>query len=259
MKKLSQQKINELKRRAAPISFSTVSVDQYGNLKDSEDLLSQNIVQGYAVIWGQQNLYGEKFIKGSFANSINQRGPQSKSNYQIKFLYQHDQSDPLSLFDVLQEDEVGLFFRTKPLDNVPSAIRTITQIRSGTLNNFSIGWDYIWDKMEYDETDDSIVVLEAALFEISVVSIPADMATFATRSKEQIETLHDNTESFIKSLPRKYQLEARNIIARHKALAETEPLEPAAQSNTALTIADEPPIEKRGMDYNYLINNLKSI
>jgi hypothetical protein len=90
-----------------------------------------------------------------------------------------------------------------------------------------------------------------------VVSIPADMNTFAIRSIEQLEDLHDDTEEFIKSLPRKHQLEARNIIARHKALATIEPLEhepeSTTDSNTALE-ANEPPANK-GINYNYLINN----
>jgi HK97 family phage prohead protease len=250
MKKLSKQKLSELKRRAAPISFSTVSVDQYGNLKDTSDLLEKRVVQGYAVIWGKPNDFGEKFIKGAFANSINQRGPNSNSNYQIKFLYQHDQGDAMSLFEEIKEDDIGLYFRTKPLDNVPSGDRTIIQLQSGTLNNFSIGFDYIWDKIEYDETDDTLVMKEAALFEISVVSIPADMNTFAIRSKEEIETLHDDTENFIKILPRKYQLEARNIIARHKALSNVEPFEQSER-----TLNDDEPHEKAGIPYNYLITN----
>jgi HK97 family phage prohead protease len=249
-------KIQELKRKAAPINFNAVSVNQYGALENTTDLLNQHIVQGYAVIWGQKNLYDEIFVRGAFANSLNQRGPQSNSNYKIKFLYQHNQQDPLSLFDVLEENETGLFFKTKPLDEVPNAERTVAQIRSGTLNNFSIGWDYIWDKIEYDEAQDALIVKEANLFEISVVTIPADMSTFAYRSVEQLDTLHDDTEYFIKSLPRNFQLEARNIFARHKALINIEPSESEAQDETTLGNEDKPPIETRcKIDYNYLTKN----
>lgn len=243
-------KIQELKQRAAPINFNNVSVNQYGALETRDSLLDERVVEGYAVIWGIPNDYGEKFIKGSFANSINQRGPNSNSNYKIKFLYQHDQLDALSLFDEIREDETGLYFRTKPLDDVTNADRVLKQVRSGTLNNFSIGFDFIWDKIEYDDSDDTLIMKEVALFEISIVTIPADMNTFAIRSAEQIENLHDDTEDFIKSLPRKNQLEARNIFARHKALVNVEPLN---QDETALN-TDEPH-EKDGIDYNFLKSN----
>ena len=247
-----QQRIAEIKQRAAPIIYGNVSVNDMGQLETRTNLLDSGVVEGYGVIWGVANSYGEKFIKGAFAKSIRERGPNNGSQYEIKFLYQHNQADALSLFDEIKEDEIGLYFRTKKLDDVDSANRVIKQLRSGTLNNFSIGYDFVWEQMEVDSTDNTIIIKEAKLFEISVVSIPSDMSTFAIRSKEQLEDLHDDTEDFIKALPRAKQLEARQIFARHKALTNTLPLE---QRNTAQVI-DEPPIAP-AMDYTYLLNNLK--
>lgn len=246
-------KIKEIKQRAAPINYSSVSVNEMGELKERENLLDKRIVEGYAVIWGKRNDYGEKVMKGAYSKSINERGPGTNSNYEIKFLYQHSQGDPLGLFDELREDDIGLYFRTKPLDDVPSADRSIKQLRSRTLNNFSIGFDYIWDQVEYDEPSDSLIIKEAKLFEISVVSIPADMNTYAIRSKENIELLHDDTEDFIMSLPRSKQMEARQIFARHKTLL----IQPDEQRNIPL---EQKPDETRVLiDYNYLINNLNSL
>ena len=248
-----KNKIAEIKQRAAPILYGTVSVNDMGQLQERTSMLDNNVVEGYGVIWGIPNSYGEKFIKGSFAKSIRERGPSNGSAYEIKFLYQHNQGDPLSLFDEIKEDETGLYFRTKALDDVDSAKRVITQLRSGTLNNFSIGYDFVWDQMEIDPTDECcVIVKEAKLFEISVVSIPADMNTFAIRSKENLEELHDDTEDFIKALPRAKQLEARQIFARHKALTNTLPFE---QRNKTQEI-DEPPIAP-AIDINYLTQNLK--
>lgn len=243
-------KILEVKKRASPINYGTVSINEFGELETRETNLEKRVVEGYACIWGQPNLYREVFVKGAFAKSIQERGPAASSNYEIKFLYQHDQSDALSLFDELSENETGLYFRTKALDDVPSADRTLKQIASKTLNNFSMGFDFIWDRMEYDEKLDVIVIKEAALFEISVVAIPADMGTFAMRSKEQLEDLYDDTEDFIKSLPRKQQLEARQIFTRHKSLINVAPLELRQQA------PDNAPVET-GIDYDYLLNHFK--
>lgn len=246
-----QEKIKEIKQRAAPINYSTVSVNEMGKLEERESLLNQRIIEGYACVWSQKNSYSEIFIKGAFSKSLNERGAGSKSKYEIKFLYQHNQGDPLSLFEELKEDDIGLYFRTKPLDDVANADRTVKQIRSGTLNNFSIGFDYVWDRMEYDEKTDSLIIKEASLYEISVVGIPADMNTYAIRSKEQLELLHDETEDFIKTLPRINQLEARQLFARHKSLINITPLEQRQKAPDVTA-----PVET-GLDFNYLINNFK--
>ena len=108
--------------------------------------------------------------------------------------------------------------------------------------------------MEYDEQTDEIIMKEATLFEISPVSIPADMNTFAMRSVEQMEDLYDEAEDFIKALPRKFQMNARAIIARYKSLIDLEPLE---QRKKALPKVEEP--VTAGVDYKHLLQNFKSL
>lgn len=241
-------KILELKQRASAINYSSVSVNERGELEERESLLDQRIVEGYGVIWGSRNLHGEKFVKGCFAKSIKDNGPDSNSSYKIKFRDEHGRA--CSLFAELIEDEIGLYFKTKPLDDVEWANDVITQLRSGTLNNFSIGFNFVWDKVEWDESDDSLVALEVRLMEISVVSVPSDMNTFAIRSIGGNEDIEEYIEDFITSLPRKYQLQARKIFAFQKSLInENEPFE---QRDTTLD-NDEP---TEAINYNYLIENL---
>jgi HK97 family phage prohead protease len=249
-------KIIELKKRAAPITYSNVSINDKGLLQyDFQDDLDKRIVNGYLIVWGAKNAFGEKAIKGSCAKSIQERGPDSNSKYKITFLWQHDPTDPLSLFDELVEDEYGLRFRTRPLDDVPNADRTINQIRSGTLNQFSAGFNYVWDKMEYDTSDDSIVLKEMDLMEGSVVTRGADTETYALRTANDLDRelllLNEETEDFIKSIPRKQQLELRQLFTRHKSLAKIEPQE----LRQAALVTNEP--VATGLDYQYILNNLK--
>lgn len=259
MKKL-HPKIVELKKRAAPVTYSQLSVDIKGDLKIDDTDLENRVIKGYLIVWGVRDTFGTKFVKGCCARSIQQRGPQSDSKYKITFLWQHRQDDPLSLFDELEEDDYGLRFKTKPLDDVANADRAIKQIRSGTINQFSVGFNYNWDKMEYDTTDDSLVLLEVDLYEGSIVTIGSNAETHAIRSGEQLDVamldLNDDTEEFIKSIPRKQQLELRNIIARHKSLCAIDPLE---VRQTALGDNNANPVEAGiGDDISFLLNtNLK--
>jgi HK97 family phage prohead protease len=244
-------KIKELKRRAGPISYSTVSVNERGMLSANfTSDLDNRIVSGYLLVWGSVNMHKEMFIRGCAAKSIADRGPNSNANYKITFLNQHRQGEPLCVFAELIEDDYGLLFRSAPLDNVPWADHVLTQLRSGTLNQFSAGFDYVWDHTEWDENNNCIVCKQIDLYEGSVVTIASEVNTYAIRSAEEEENLYDEIDTFIKLLPRKNQLQARQYIAQLKSLIDVEPYE---HRNTTLD-TDEPP--KNGIDYEYLINNL---
>lgn len=244
-------KIKELKRRANPVNYSKVSVNERGELSSNfASDLDNRIVSGYLLVWGSKNMHGEKFIKGCCAKSIGDRGPKSNANYKITFLNQHRQGEPMAVFAELIEDEYGLYFKTLPLDDVPWADHVLTQLKSGTLNQFSAGFDYIWDQMEWDESDESIVCKQIDLFEGSVVTIGSEVNTYVIRSREEIDNLDDEIETFIKTLPRKSQLEARQYFTRLKTLIDFEPFE---QRNTTLETSEP---SKNGIDYNYLIKNL---
>lgn len=246
MQKATPEQIRQLKKRSAPINYSNVSVNECGELEERAALLDQRIVEGYGCIWGVRNSHGEIFVRGAFAKSIQEMGPGSKSNYHIKFRDEHGRA--CALFDVLAEDEIGLYFKTKPLDNVQWCDDLLVQLRSGTINNFSNGFKYIWDKIEYDTENDALVILEARLFEVSAVAIPSDTETFALRSAQDPEILFDDTEKFIITLPHSFQLEARHIFARYNSLKE-----PVEHRKTPLTT--EP--KAAGIDYSALRAELK--
>lgn len=235
-KQLIHPKILEFKRRSRSIEYRAIEANA------DIALLDEGIVEGYAVIWGSRNMHREKFVKGAFARSIADHGPGSNSNYEIKFLNQHDPKDPLGLFEILEEDDRGLRFRTKKLDDVDSALRVLKQLKSRTLNNYSPGFNPDWNKAEWDDTDESVVYKEARLFELSVVSIPSELETYTVRSLDDLDDLDDETEMFLRSLPRKAQLEARNLFARHKSLRTT--FQPTESNKPS------------GVDYNFLLNNL---
>lgn len=242
-------KIQDLKKRAAPISYSNTVVAVDGKLQERTSLLDQRIVEGYGCIWGSVNLHNERFFKGAFKRSIEENGPNSTAAYQIKFRDEHGRA--CALFDVLEEDEIGLYFRTKPLDDVSWADDMLTQLRSGTISNFSNGFKYIFDErsIRWNDKDEVIDIFNSRLFEISGTAIPSDMETFAIRSMGN-DDIYELTEDFIKTLPRNSQLEARRLFAIHKSLAEIE------ARNINLEDLKPKPTESKGIDYNYLIKNI---
>jgi len=244
-------KVLEAKRRAPYMmrSAAVVAIAEYNKPESFLSLLDQRKVRGYSSIWASKNDWNERFMKGAYKRSIDMRGPKSNANQKIKFLRQHNQGDPLSLLDELEEDEIGLMFETKALDPVDSAERVLIQLRSGTLNNFSNGFNPVWSSAEYDEKTDEIWYKEAELHEISVVGLASDAETFLCRNKQEFDeaqlALSDDIEYFIKSLKRENQLEARNLFTRQQALF---------LSSSQNAPAKKEPI-KAGIDYNYLLTN----
>ena len=251
-------KIVELKRRCGAFVVQTFAPDAIragavgGSAADSlKSDFDKRIVGGYGTVWGQRDMFGTKFLKGCCAKSIQERGPNSPAKQKIFNSWCHNLYDPLALFETLVEDDYGLGFRTMPLDDVPNADRAIKQLRSGTVNGFSLGFNYLWDKMEYDESDDSIVCKEIELFEIATLAVAAVPGTYAIRGLETIDELDEDTEAFILSLPRKLSLEARQLFTRHKSLIDLEPLQ---QRGATLEGGQAGGV---GLDMGYLLSNLK--
>lgn len=219
------KKVLELKRTVNPVTYSSQRA------ANNEMAVDDRRVKGYLLVWGVPDDRGTVFIKGCCAKSLQERGPKSNAKYKIGFLNFHDQCDPLGIFDVLEEDDYGLYFECA-LDKVEGGEdidRTLGQIRSGTLNQFSIGFNYIWDKVEYDEAREVFLLKEIDLYEGSVVMIGSNKETYAIRAgktdSEEREELLEATEDFIKSMPRNRQLELRQLITKHISLSQIEPLE----------------------------------
>jgi HK97 family phage prohead protease len=107
--------------------------------------------------------FKEKFVRGSFARSISQRGDK------IKLLAQHDSRRfPIGRAVSLVEQDDGLHGafaipQTREGDDV------LELVRSGTLDSFSIGFTPVRDRRENDVT----VRTETILREVSLVGIPA--------------------------------------------------------------------------------------
>jgi HK97 family phage prohead protease len=202
-----------------------------------------NVVKAYYCLWNQKDSHGTQFLRGAFKRSIEERGPNSSAKYKITVLYMHDQRDPIGLPSVLEERDDGLYAEFSP-DDVPSGERVIKQIRSGTIQNFSFGFKPIWEQMKYNESTDTIEISEVELLEISPVTIGSNRNTYSIRGdNDKDEFIIEDTEDFIRSIPRKQQLELRQLIDRHRldALTPQQPLTTKAGS----------------IDYKFLIDKLK--
>lgn len=158
----------------------------------------KHVIEVKFASFGNVDSDGDLLVKGCFAKSINDRGPESSTNRKIAFLWQHDMRDPIGKILKIEEREDGAYatVQLSDFDAVPNAKRAYYQLQEGTLNQFSFGFNYIWDKMEYDEEKDAFVIMEVKLYEISVVTMGANEET------EYIGEI-DDMKAFVRDLKEK--------------------------------------------------------
>jgi HK97 family phage prohead protease len=221
------------------------------------------IVKAYVAVWNNIDDSQDILRKGCCAKSIIERGPGAKTKRKIKFLYQHDIRIPLGNPIEIKEDDHGLYTET-PIDVIPKGDEVITQLKSETLSQFSIGYMYVWDKCEWVEVDDpdepgtKCYVLdckEIELFEYSVVTFGCNEDTSfegmkSTQLLSQQNQLRRDTERLVKSLPEELEYEIRQLITKHIALNEAKPGKP-------LPVITEPQ-KKEAIDFKTLFTALNN-
>ena len=231
------------------------------NSKDVQYDPESRIISGYAAIFGNKDKAGDILLRGCFSKSIRERGPESGANDKIIFLWMHDMSEPIGLPTILREDEKGLYFEAR-IDEIELGDRAITQLESGTLNQFSIGYEYVWENCEWDYEKEALIVREVKLYEISVVSIGCNGETeyLGLKSIEDCEKaykeLDEEVSLLCKNMSLSKQCKLQKIIAKAMSLASFRP-ENAINTPPLGTVADS---EKGGEDEElYRMLKLKSV
>lgn len=209
--------------------------------------LNGNTVMGYLASFGTKDLDDDVIEKGAFTKSLNDRGVNSATSRKIAYLYQHDMSKPIGKFTVLAEDSKGLYFEAE-LDDIQLAQDVKTQYKSGTLNQHSIGFQYIKDKTVYDDKTSTFFLKEVNLWEGSVVTFGMNENTPMVGMKgldDYAMQLRKETDLILKGLPYDESYQLRHLINKYIALAKSEP-----------SVKDIQHLQPQPFDWGYIINNL---
>jgi len=185
--------------------------------------LSKREVHMVLNAFGNRDDDGDVVHKGAFAKSLAERGVDADTPRKIAYLKYHDMQQPLGVFKELFETDRGLE-AVGVIDRTQFGDDTLVQIQSGTLNQHSIGFEYVWDKMEYDEEEDTFHIKELNLWEGSLVKLGVNENTpiVEVRGKftDAAAEIFDDLEKHLKSIEYKSQFDIRKIFSRLLALAE---------------------------------------
>jgi HK97 family phage prohead protease len=221
-----KNKLKTKKRESIGMQYKALSFE----IKDITINSESRRISGYGAVFGNKDKAGDILIKGCFSKSIQERGPQSNANDKIIHLWMHNMNEPVGKIVTLIEDDKGLYFEAD-IDEIDLGDREIKQLESGTLNQFSIGYSYVWDKIDYDSEKDAFLVKEVVLYEISVVSIGCNGETYyaGLKTAEEIEDkeieLQNEIEGSLQGLSMKKKTEILGLFSKFKALMSVKPEE----------------------------------
>lgn len=133
-----------LSRRSAPARLDRLGPDGF---------------EGYASLFDRPDGSGDIVLRGAFVQSLQRRPPA-----RVRMLYQHNASEPIGVWEAIQEDARGLYVRGRLSPGVQRAREVRALFADGALDGLSIGFRTLRASRRF--------LREIELWEISVVTFP---------------------------------------------------------------------------------------
>ncbi|GMO57751.1 MAG: HK97 family phage prohead protease [Rickettsiales bacterium] len=146
---------------------------------------------GYASIFNIEDCYNDIIIPNAFKNTL-------LENKDIKLLWQHDITKPIGYFNIIKEDNIGLYVEGQILLDTIEGKSAFNMIKTKAVNGLSIGFFAV----DFDYTKSKKRILkEIELKEISIVTFPANKHSKITYFKNNkiMEKLDRIEKIFYKS------------------------------------------------------------
>lgn len=147
------------------------------SLKSDTDS-EERFFSGYGNTFNFVDSVGDNTQPGAFSKSLSKH--KSEGTMPAMVMH-HDLTRPVGAYTRIEEDTKGLVIEGKLTKGVKDADEAYLLMKDGALNSFSIG--YIPVKEEYDRKTGTNLLLEADLWEISLVTIPANKQSTLTAIK----------------------------------------------------------------------------
>jgi HK97 family phage prohead protease len=130
-----------------------------------KDVTLDGCFEGYASLFGREDLGRDIMMPGAFRESLAHRGAAG-----IRMLFQHDPNQPIGTWVRIYEDARGLFVRGRLATEVAKAREILSLMRAGAIDGLSIGFRAVRGKRD---ARSGVRRLEKVdLWEISVVTFP---------------------------------------------------------------------------------------
>lgn len=139
--------------------------------------------EGYgSTFGGVPDSYRDVVQPGAFQGTVSRKG---RNGNGIALLWQHYSEYPMGGWDEIREDAKGLFMRgALEIEAKPNGIPVYNLLKKGNIKGLSIGFNAL--KWEYDKNTDIRTLTEIELWEVSLVTFPANKRATVTGVKDVV-------------------------------------------------------------------------
>lgn len=132
-----------------------------------KDLSEEGTFEGYGSIFGNVDSYDEKVVPGAFVDSL---AKHRREGTAVLMLWQHDNHEPIGVWEDLAEDAKGLWGKGRLIMEVQRAREVYALLKAKAVRGLSIGYR----ELDIDKESGIRVLKKLDLWEISCVSFPAN-------------------------------------------------------------------------------------
>lgn len=132
---------------------------------DLKRVNDQGAFEGYASLFGKEDLGRDVIVRGAFKRSLEKRGAAG-----IKMLFQHDPNQPIGVWESIKEDMHGLYVKGRLMPDVARAREVLSLMRAGALDGLSIGFRTVEGRR--DPRSGIRRLAKVDLWEVSIVTFP---------------------------------------------------------------------------------------
>lgn len=135
---------------------------------------SKGTFSGYGSVFDVIDSYREVVAPGAFAKTLAKWGERDRLP---PMLYQHRAAEPIGAFTEMREDSKGLYVEgTLLVDDIQRAREVHALLKAKALSGLSIGFNVMPGGEEYDSRAGIYTLTEVDLWEVSIVTFPANDA-----------------------------------------------------------------------------------
>ncbi|WP_406736465.1 HK97 family phage prohead protease [Thioclava sp. GXIMD4215] len=143
------------------LEFKSVRTDTPSTLKVTEDR-----IEGYASLFGLPDQGGDVVCPGAYTDCLARLAQEGR---RVAMLWQHDQTQPIGVWEDIHEDRTGLFVRGYLLEDVTRAREARALLASGAMDGLSIGYRVV---RAHRDGQGQRMLTELDLWEVSLVTFP---------------------------------------------------------------------------------------
>ena len=197
--------------------------------------------EGYGSVFGTVDSYKEIVAPGAFKQSLAEHKERGTTP---SMLYQHDPDQPVGSYQVVREDDTGLYVRGKLVKGVQRADESYLLMKADppALTGLSIG--YIPKESKRDKETRITTLTRVDLWEVSLVTFPANRdarveAVRAALAEDDIPTLRE-VEAFLRDAGMSRRQAKALVRGGYEALSQPGVGEAAGTRDAKLLLSDDP-------------------